>query len=143
MTTNHNYQQPNLKKINKNKLSKQLEQEQNHRHGCHLESYQLAGGKGRIGEKVEIQKHNCVGTKQTGEVKNSIGNREAKELTCTTHAYELRRGDHWRGGDTRQREAKGENWNNCNSTINKIHFKKKDETTSAQGSSYQRRKTHQ
>ena len=24
-----------------------------------------------------------------GEVKNSIGNREAKELTCTTHGHEL------------------------------------------------------
>ena len=29
------------------------------------------------------------------EVKNSIGNGEAKELTCTTHRYELRAG--WAG----------------------------------------------
>ena len=33
----------NLK--NKNKLSKQLEQEQNHRHGGHVEGYQLGGGR--------------------------------------------------------------------------------------------------
>ena len=38
MTTNHNYQQLNLK--TKNNLSKQLEQEQNHRNGDHMEGYQ-------------------------------------------------------------------------------------------------------
>ena len=47
MTTN-NYQQLNLK--NKNKLSKQLEQEQNHRYGDQLDGYQLGGGRGRIGK---------------------------------------------------------------------------------------------
>ena len=31
-----------------------------------------------------------VGTTETGEVENSIGNREAKELICTTHGPELR-----------------------------------------------------
>ena len=41
MTTN-NYQQLHLK--NKNKLSKQLEQEQNHRKGDHMEGYQQGGG---------------------------------------------------------------------------------------------------
>ena len=37
----------------KNKLSKQAEQEQNHRCGDHLEVYQLGGGRGRVGEKVQ------------------------------------------------------------------------------------------
>ena len=37
----------------KNKLSKQPEQEQNHRHGDHLEGYQLGGGKGRMGEMIQ------------------------------------------------------------------------------------------
>ena len=32
------------------------------------------------------------GKKEGGEVKNSIGNREAKELTCTTHGQELKVG---------------------------------------------------
>ena len=32
-------------KINKNKRSKQLEQEQNHRNGDHMEGYQRGGGK--------------------------------------------------------------------------------------------------
>ena len=47
----------NLKKKNptknKNKLSKQLEQEQNHRNGDHMEGYQWGGGWGRVGEKVQ------------------------------------------------------------------------------------------
>ena len=50
MTTN-NYQQLNLK--NKNKLSKQLEQEQNHRNGDHMEGYQQRGGRGEWVEKVQ------------------------------------------------------------------------------------------
>ena len=47
----NNYQQQNIK--NKNKLSKHPEQEQNHRHGDHLEGYQLGGGKGRMGEMIQ------------------------------------------------------------------------------------------
>ena len=35
----HNYQQPNLKQ-QQQQLSKQLEQEQNHRNGDHMEGYQ-------------------------------------------------------------------------------------------------------
>ena len=37
----------------KNKLSKQSEQEQNHRHGDHLEDYQLGDGRERMGDKVQ------------------------------------------------------------------------------------------
>ena len=47
MATNHNYQQLNLK----GKLSKQPEQEQNHRNGDHMESYQR--GEGRTEEQVQ------------------------------------------------------------------------------------------
>ena len=36
----------------KQKLSKQLEQEQNHRNGDHVEGYRQGGGEGRMGEKV-------------------------------------------------------------------------------------------
>ena len=43
----------NLKIKNKNKLSKQLEQEQNHRKGDHMEGCQRGGGRGRIREKVQ------------------------------------------------------------------------------------------
>ena len=45
---------------NKNKLSKQLEQEQNHRNGDHMEGYQLGGGGRREREKVQrISSINC------------------------------------------------------------------------------------
>ena len=37
-------------KNNKNKLSKQLEQEQNHRNGDHIEGYQWGGGGGEWGK---------------------------------------------------------------------------------------------
>ena len=38
---------------NKSKLSKQLEQERNHRNGAHMEGYQQGSGRGREGEKVQ------------------------------------------------------------------------------------------
>ena len=37
----------------KNELSKQLEQEQNHRDGDHMEGYQQGSRRGREGEKVQ------------------------------------------------------------------------------------------
>ena len=43
----HNYQQLNLK----NKLSKLVEQKQNHRYGDHLDGYQLGEVSGRIGKQ--------------------------------------------------------------------------------------------
>ena len=39
-------------KSQKQKLSKQVEQEQNHRNGAHMEGYQQGGGGGIMGEKV-------------------------------------------------------------------------------------------
>ena len=71
----HNYHQLNLKK---NKLSKQLEQEQNQRYGYHMEDYQGKGDNG--GRGTEIKKHNWQVQNRQGDVKNSIGNGEAKEL---------------------------------------------------------------
>ena len=62
-----------------------------------------------------------------GEVKNSMGNGEAKELICMTHGHELRwrnngwgRGTGWRGIKGRKK------WNNSNSIINKIYLKIKN-----------------
>ena len=37
-----------------------------------------------------------VGRNRQGEVKNSVGNVEAKELTCMTHGHELSGRDCWR-----------------------------------------------
>ena len=43
MTTNSQLSTSEPKKTNKNKLSKQLEQEQNHRNRDHMEGYQWVG----------------------------------------------------------------------------------------------------
>ena len=50
MTTNS---QLSTEPKNKNKLSKQLEQEQNHRNGDHMEGYQLGSGRVKRGEKLQ------------------------------------------------------------------------------------------
>ena len=52
MTTNSQLLTTEPKNKNKNKLSKQLEQEQNHRNGDHVEGYQQ-GGERENGEKVQ------------------------------------------------------------------------------------------
>ena len=53
MTTNSKLSTTEPKKTkNKNKLSKQLEQEQNHRNGDHMQGDQQGRGKG-MGEKVQ------------------------------------------------------------------------------------------
>ena len=57
-------------------------------------------------------------------VKNSIGNGETRELIYMTHGHELRGGDAGRL-ECREEGDKGvEKWDNCNSIINKIYFKK-------------------
>ena len=59
-----------------------------------MDSYQQGGGGGRMGEKGRRnKKHNWQAKNRQGEVKNSIGNGEAKKLTCTAHGHELRRGN--------------------------------------------------
>ena len=73
-------------KKNKHKLSKQLEQEQNHRTGDHMEDCQLRKRRGRMGEKLQgIRSINGRYKNRQGEVKNSVRNGEAKELICMTH----------------------------------------------------------
>ena len=51
-TTNSQLSSTKPKK-QKQKLSKQLEQEQNHRNGDHMEGYQQGRGRGREGGKVQ------------------------------------------------------------------------------------------
>ena len=104
----NNYQQLNLR--NKNKLSKQVEQEQNHRNvilftwwvisGTGLEEN---GGKGMGNKKHKWQVQN-----KQGEVKNSIGNGEAKELVCRAHGHELKGWECWWEGCSEWRELRGE-----------------------------------
>ena len=53
MTTNSQLSTMKPKKENQRELSKQLEQEQNHRNGDHMEGYQQGSGRGRKGGKVQ------------------------------------------------------------------------------------------
>ena len=58
MTTNSQLLTTKPKK-NPQKLSEQLEQEQNHRNGDHMEGYQWGGGGGECGRKgTGNKKHN-------------------------------------------------------------------------------------
>ena len=80
------------------------------------------------------RRENCVWGKVKGirsiigrhiidrEVKNSIGNVEAKELICMTHKHELKEGNVGGRGCAGQRGITGGKWDNCNSIINKIFF---------------------
>ena len=56
--------------------------------------------------------------------KNSIRNVEAKELISMTHGHELKGGNSVGRGCAGQRRIKGGKWDNCNSIINEIYFKK-------------------
>ena len=57
-----------------------------------------------------------------------MGNVEAKELMCMTHGHEVRGPGNAGGREgAGQRGIKGrKKWNNCNSIINKIYFKKRN-----------------
>ena len=83
--------------------------------------------RGREGEKVQGIRR-IIGRYKIGRGISriySIGNGEAKELICMTHGYELKGEIAGGKGVTRQRGAKGENWDNCNGIINKMYFLKR------------------
>ena len=57
-----------------------------------MEGYQWGGARKEWGERYRNKKHNWQAQNRQEEVKNGIGNGEAKEVICiTTHGYELRR----------------------------------------------------
>ena len=56
------------------------------------------GQEGEWGKGTGNKKHNWQIQNRQGEIKNSIGNGEAKELICITHGHELREECMW-GGD--------------------------------------------
>ena len=63
-----------------------------------MEGYQKGGGGGKIwGICAGYKKHKWQVQNRQGQVKNSIGNGEAKELIYMTHGHELR-GDGNAGG---------------------------------------------
>ena len=86
----------------------------------------LSAGRGENGGKdTGNKKHKQQIQNRQGEVKNSIGNVEAKELTCMTHGHELKWGNDGGRGGTGQRGIKRrKKWDNYNGIINKIYSKK-------------------
>ena len=110
MSTNLQLATTEPKKIKtKNELSEKLEQEQNYRNGDLMEDDHCGGGGGEWGrEGTGNKKHNWQVQNRQWEVKNSIGNVEAKELICMTHGHELRRGECGWEGCAGQRGIKGE-----------------------------------
>ena len=95
MTTNSQLPTTETKKQRPNKLSKQLEQEENHRNGDHMEGYQW-GGVGVEWGKVQRIRSIIVRYKtdrgRLRIVQNSIENGEPKDLICMIHGHELRGG---------------------------------------------------
>ena len=64
-----------------------------------------------------------------GEVKNNMGNGEAKQLICMTHGHELKWGNVGGRGCAGWSGVKGWKWDNCHSIINKIMKKKPNSWT--------------
>ena len=54
-----------------------------------MEGYQQLGEGEEWGKGTGNKKHNWQVQNREGEVKNSIGNGEAKELICMIHGHEL------------------------------------------------------
>ena len=54
-----------------------------------MEGYQQGSWKG-VGEGTENKQHKLQVENRQGEVKNSMGNGEAKELISMTHGHEVR-----------------------------------------------------
>ena len=97
MTTNSQLSTTEPKK-NKNKnqtkqTRMETESQKQRSHGWITSAgkWRVENGRKGTGNK----KHKWQVQNRQGEVKNNVGNGEAKELICTTHGHELR----WRGGN--------------------------------------------
>ena len=122
MTTNSQLSTTEPKK----QKQKQKQTKQMTRTGTDSQKWRSHGGLsvGRIREKIQGITSIIGKYKIDREIKNSVGNGEAKELTCMIHGHELREAMLVGAGGSGQREIKGrKKWDNCNSIINKIYLK--------------------
>ena len=62
-----------------------------------MEGYQQGRGEGEWGKGTENRQHKWQVENRQGEVKNSIGNVEAKELICISSGHELKGECGWKG----------------------------------------------
>ena len=111
MTTNSKLltTEPKKQKQTKHTTRAGTESQKQRSHGG-LSAWRGREENGRKGTRNK--KHNWQIQNRQGEVKNSIGNGEAKELICMNHGYELKWGNvggrdsaGWKG--TKGREKKG------------------------------------
>ena len=58
-----------------------------------MEGYQWGGVEGEWGKRYRDKKHKWQVQNRQGEIKNTMGNVEAKELTCMTYGHELKWGN--------------------------------------------------
>ena len=73
----------------KNKLSQQEQRCYSHRYGEHFDGCQIGGGYGEMGEEVRgLRSTNRQLQNSHVDVKYSIGNGVAEELTCVTKGHE-------------------------------------------------------
>ena len=79
-----------------------------------MEGYQRGSGWGERGKGTENKQHKWQVEYRQGEVKNSIGNVEAKELIYMTHGHGVKAGGGGAEGN------KGKKWDKCNSIIKYI-----------------------
>ena len=93
----HNHQQLNLKKQKQKQTKQTTRTGTDRRNRDHREGYQW-GGVENGGKGTGNKKHKCKVQNRQGEVKNSMGNGEAKVLICMTHGHELRGGMLEEGG---------------------------------------------
>ena len=85
-------------------------------------TWNKAAGRGRGengGKCTRNKKHEWLVQNRQDEVKNSIGNGEAKEVICMTLGHELMAGNAGGWGFAGQRGIKGGKWDNYNSIIKK------------------------
>ena len=76
------------------------------------------------GKGAGVKKHKRQEQNRQGEVKNSMGKGETRELTHRTHGHELRWGVLHKGlGILGGGGQRGKNWDNCHSIINKMYLK--------------------
>ena len=106
MTTNSQLSTTEPKKKTKNKLTTRRETESQKWRSLGVLS--VGWGRGENGRKdTGNKKLKWQVQNRQGELKNSIGNVEAKELMCMTHGHELKEGNVGGRGCAGQREIKG------------------------------------
>ena len=102
----HNYQQLNVKKQTKQTTRTETESQMWISFGG--SSFEGENG----GNGAGIKKHNLQIQNTQGEVHNSIGNGEAKELICTAPGHKLGWQIAGGKGSTGEREGRAKNWDN-------------------------------